>query len=119
MQVFHTNHQAFKGLLACFPAVPKLIPAFSIIVTDEKKPIALLCIYKDANVAFLHGLFKSKFATPRELGQAVKFAEKYLMESLAKSYTVVVFTEKKWLKRVLEKNNFKGEEIQLYSRMSQ
>ena len=119
MQVFHTNHQGFKGLLACFSERPKQIPVFSFIVADEKKPIALFCIYHDSGVAFLHGLFKSKFANIREMALAVKHAESYLANGLTKSFSIVVFTEKKWLSRILEKNNFASENIKMFSRMSQ
>lgn len=119
MQVFHTIHPAFKKLLVCFEELPKLIPAFSVIICDEKKPIVLVCAYHDAGIVFLHGLYRSKFSAVRDTAKAIRFAEKYLYESLKDNYSILCFTEKSWLKKMLEKKNFKGENITLYSAQRQ
>jgi hypothetical protein len=116
MQVFHTNHPAFKNLLACFQEFPKVIPAYSVMVCDENKPISLVCIYYDANVFFIHGLYKSRDSSAREFLKSVKFVEKYLTENVSPKISVVTLTNKRALKNIFIKNNFKSEEITLLFR---
>lgn len=116
MQIFHTDNPAFKKLIMFFAEMPRIIPTFTVMVLDDKKPLALVCLYHDAGIIFIHGLFKAKNASTREFFKAVKFAEKYINENTEGKFSVIAFTQKRALKNVFLKNNFKVEETTLLFR---
>jgi hypothetical protein len=89
------------------------MPSFSLMVCDEQKPLALVCLYHDAEVIFIHGLFKAKMTKTPEFFRAVKFAEKYIGEHTAGKFSVIAFTKTRALKKVFTKNNFNTEETTL------
>ena len=85
-------------------------------VVDENKPIMLLCLYFDADVFFIHGLFKSRTSTIREFLKAIRVAEKFMGENVFGKFPVISFTTKNTIKKFLLKNKFKREEITMLVR---
>lgn len=116
MNIFHTQDKAFNGLLTFFDELPKVIPASSVLICDDKKPILILCMYYDAEVVFIHGMYRAKDTTSKEYLKASIIAEQYIGEKLLNKVSFVAFTKVRAFKKLLLKNNFKSEEITMLVR---
>ena len=116
MKVYGTGSEVFKNSIRYFDEIPKQIPASSIMVATDKKVISIMCIYYDAGIAFIHGLFKSDFATEFEFRRSIIVLEKFIRDSLAGKIPVICFSNTEPLKKLFVRNKFNEEKISMLVR---
>lgn len=116
MKIFGTKDKEFINSLQCFSELPKKIPASSIMAATDKKAVSILCIYYDAGVCFIHGLFRSKFASDIEFQKSIVLFEKFISKTLAESFPIVCYSKNDPIKKLFKRNKFKEENISMLVR---
>lgn len=114
MQIIGTDHCNFNKYLENFSEFPKVIPGSSLMAVG-KKPIALFCVYHDAGVLFLHGIFLAKNTSKVEVTKAIKLFEKFLILHAVR-FSIVALSNTPIIKKILVRNKFKTEAISMMSR---
>lgn len=116
MKIYGTGSKEFQKSLQCFNEVPEKIPASSIMVCSETKAISLICIYYDAGMIFIHGLFKSKFCTDYEFKKSIIVLENFIKNSLVGKIPVICYSNTHSLKKLFIRNKFNEETISMLVR---
>lgn len=113
MKLELSTSQKFKEGLKEFETYPVKIPTNSFMIFDDDKPLSLLCIYYEAEVAFVHGLYRPKNCSLREFSKSFDLIEKTLADA-SKNVSLIFFTNLKSLQRRLLKHGLKQEPTRLF-----
>lgn len=113
MKLEPSESEKFRNALKEFETRPMEIPFNSFMIFDGEKPLALLCIYFEAGVAFVHGLHRPKNCSIREFAKSFDLIEKTLVDA-SKKVSLIFFTSLKSLQRKLKKHEMTEEKTRLY-----